>query len=104
MIAIAELVRTRDTSPLLARPMKITPSTASRIGTILVVKKFRMPSVLIVFGSGVGVGARAIASTARVAEPHNAWPISINIIRPPRRRDGRGARRALSLAEKTTLR
>nr|BFE63727.1 hypothetical protein GCM10020063_082530 [Dactylosporangium thailandense] len=58
--------------------------------------------MLIVFGSGVGVGARAIASTARAAEPHIAWPISINIIRPPRRRDGRGARRALSLAEKTT--
>src|SRR5687768_13102014 len=35
MIAIAELVRTRDTSPLLARAMKNAPRTASSTGATL---------------------------------------------------------------------
>src|SRR3954447_13642074 len=49
-IAIAELVSTLEISPRLARPMKITPSTARRIGAILLAKKVTMPWVLMPFG------------------------------------------------------
>ena len=85
MIAIAELVRTLDTSPLLARPMKITPSTASRIGAILLAKNEISPLVLMSDGCGSGVGASlpvtaASTSTACVAWAHTAWPSSTKYI------------------------
>ena len=51
-MAIAELVSTFEISPRLARPMKMTPSTASRIGAILLAKKPTTPSVSMPFGSG----------------------------------------------------
>ena len=51
-MAIAELVSTFEISPRLARPMKMMPSTASRIGAMLLAKKVTTPSVLIPLGSG----------------------------------------------------
>src|SRR6201994_3963244 len=50
-MAIAELVRTLDTSPRLARPMKITPSTASRMGAMFLAKKETTPVVFTPVGA-----------------------------------------------------
>src|ERR1041384_2196890 len=44
-MAMAELVSTFEISPRLARPMKMTPRTASRMGAILLAKKVTTPSV-----------------------------------------------------------
>ena len=51
-IAIAELVSTLEISPRLARPMKMTPSTASRIGAMLPAKNPTTPSVSMPLGAG----------------------------------------------------
>jgi hypothetical protein len=51
-IAIAELVSTLEISPRLARPMKMTPRTASRMGAMLLAKKDTTPSVSMPLGSG----------------------------------------------------
>src|SRR5215475_4126120 len=75
--AIAELVSTFEISPLPARPMKITPSTASRIGAILLAKNETMPWVLISLGAGVGVGAAIWACTKEVCK---AWIVEIVIM------------------------
>jgi hypothetical protein len=87
MIAIAELVSTFDTSPRLARPMKMMPSTASRIGAILLAKNEISPSVLISFGPGVGASLPVTTASTSPAcvECNTAWPSSMKIMCcPPR--------------------
>src|SRR5439155_21858460 len=92
-IAIAELVRTRDTSPLLARPMKMMPSTASRMGAILLAKKARMPVVSI-----------SLAGAARWSCVHATWSTvsasscKIILFRPPRYGGPAKPRRGYSLS------
>src|SRR3954470_20690222 len=81
-MAIAELVSTLETSPRLARPMKMTPSTASRMGAMFLAKKETTPWVLM----PVGVAAASVpcwnAAKACVAS-------SVAIIdKPPRARVG----------------
>ena len=71
-MAIAELVSTLDISPLPARLMKMTPSTASRIGAILVAMNSTTPSVLmrpVGLGGGLG-GEEAVRD---VADGVNHW-------------------------------
>src|ERR1051326_5809627 len=77
--AMAELVRTLEISPLPARQMKITPSTASRIGAILLAKNETMPSVLMVLGACVGPGLGA-ATCACTKEGCKAWIVEIMIM------------------------
>ena len=82
-MAIAELVSTLEISPRLARPMKMTPSTASRIGAILLAKKVRMSLVAMppLGSSGAAWIASAIMPRVGVAWFHAAWTSSMAIIR-----------------------
>src|SRR5215468_4379107 len=77
--AMAELVRTLEISPLPARPMKITPSTASRIGAILLAKKETLPWVLMSLGGRVGPGLGA-ATWACTKEVCKAWIVEITVM------------------------
>src|SRR2546429_7029273 len=80
IMAIAELVSTFDTSPLLARPMKITPSTASRIGATLLAKNEISPSVLISLGAGVGASLPVTTTSTRSEEHTTELQSRLNLV------------------------
>ncbi len=83
MIAMADDVRTRDISPLPARDMKMTPSTASRMGAILVARNSTTPFVSICGVGSTASSVGTVATAASLAAEVNCAKSAMIMFEPP---------------------